>query len=208
MSAARAQGLRNAFAARNIGRGDGEDVRLMTTTKYILAAAALAALPGVASAQRAPQQRPELFEALVRCRSVTEESARLQCFDAAAAALDAAAERREVVVVDRAQVRESRRRLFGLALPRLPIFGGGGDDDEDDADEIDHVEGVVASASQNGNGQWIVRLQDGATWVQTDNNSLALRPRAGQPVVVNRGVMGSYMMRVNRQPGIRVRRSI
>ena len=109
-----------------------------------------------------------------------------------------------MVVVDRAQVRESRRRLFGLALPRLPIFGGG--DDEDDDEEVDHVEGVVASASQNGNGQWIVRLQDGAIWVQTDNNSLALRPRAGQPVVVNRGALGSYMMRVNRQPGIRVRR--
>ena len=124
-----------------------------------------------------PQQRPELFEALVRCRAVTDDAARLQCFDAAAAALDAAAERREVVVVDRAQVRESRRRLFGLALPRLPIFGGG-DDDADDAEEIDHVEGVVASASQNGNGQWIVRLQDGAIWVQVDNSSLALRPRA------------------------------
>lgn len=179
----------------------------MTIIRYVLVAAALAALPGAASAQREARQRPELFEALVRCRAVTEDAARLQCFDAAAAALDAAAERREVVVVDRAQVRESRRRLFGLALPRLPIFGGGGDDD-DEADEVDHVEGVVASASQNGNGQWIVRLQDGAIWVQTDNNSLALRPRPGQPVVVNRGVMGSYMMRVNRQPGIRVRRSI
>jgi hypothetical protein len=179
----------------------------MTIIKYVLAAAALAALPGAASAQREAGQRPELFEALVRCRAVTDDAARLQCFDAAAAALDAAAERREVVVVDRAQVRESRRRLFGLPLPRLPIFGGGGDDD-DDADEVDHVEGVVASASQNGNGQWIVRLEDGATWVQTDNNTLALRPRPGQPVVVNRGMMGSYMMRVNRQPGIRVRRSI
>ena len=179
----------------------------MTIIKYVLVAAALAALPGAAPAQREGRQRPELFEALVRCRAVTEDAARLQCFDAAAAALDAAAERREVVVVDRAQVRESRRRLFGLPLPRLPIFGGG-DDDDDDADEVDHVEGVVASASQNGNGQWIVRLEDGATWVQTDNNPLALRPRPGQPVVVNRGVMGSYMMRVNRQPGIRVRRSI
>ena len=179
----------------------------MTTCKSILAAAALAALPGIASAQGQPQQRPELFEALVRCRSVTEAAARLQCFDAAAAALDAAAARREVVVVDRAQVRESRRRLFGLALPRLPIFGGG-DDDQDEQDEVDHVEGVIASASQNGLGQWIVRLQDGATWVQVDNNALALRPRPGQPVVVNRGMMGSYMMRVNRQPGIRVRRSI
>ena len=67
---------------------------------------------------------------------------------------------------------------------------------------------MVASASQNGNGQWIVRLEDGATWTQTDNNPLALRPRPGQPVVINRAALGTYMMRVNRQPGIRVRRQL
>lgn len=177
----------------------------MTSCKLVLAAAALAVLPGAAGAQEAlsEQRRPELFEALVRCRTITEDAARLQCFDSAAAALEQAAERRDVVVVDRSQVRESRRRLFGLTLPRLPIFGGGDNDDE----EIDRVEGVVASASQNGLGRWIVALEDGAVWVQTDNNTLALRPRPGQPVVINRGALGSFTMRVNRQPGIRVSRS-
>jgi len=181
----------------------------MTIRHIALAAAGLAAFAGTADAQPRPQgqQRPELFEALVRCRAVAEDAARLQCFDSAAAALEQAAERREVVVVDRAQVRESRRRLFGLALPRLPIFGGG-DDDEQEEEEINRVEGVVASASQNGNGQWIVRLQDGALWVQTDNRPLALRPRPGQPVVIERGALGSFMMRVNGQPGVRARRSL
>ena len=98
----------------------------------ILVAALLAGLPAVGVAQSPQpetQQRPELFEALVHCRSITDDAARLQCFDTAAANLQAATERRDVVVVDRAQVRESRRRLFGLALPRLPIFGGGDDED-------------------------------------------------------------------------------
>ncbi len=181
------------------------------TRKHLLFASLLVGLPAAAALAQsgAPsRQRPELFEALVRCRAIADDAARLQCFDAAAAALQQAAERREVVVVDRAQVRESRRRLFGLALPRLPIFGGG-DDDEEEADEITSLEGVVASASQNGNGQWIVRLEnEGGTWSQVDNNPLALRPRPGQPVVINRGALGSYMMRVNRQPGIRVRRQL
>jgi len=177
----------------------------MTRTLCLLAALAAAA-PAAALAQRnAPESRPELFEALVRCRAIAEDSARLACFDRAAANLQAAAERREVVVVDRAQVREGRRRLFGLALPRIPIFGGG--DDEDEADQVRTVEGVVASASQNGNGQWIVALQDGAVWTQVDGYVLALRPRPGQHVVINRAAMGSFIMRVNNQPGIRVRRS-
>jgi hypothetical protein len=182
----------------------------MTIRQIALAAAGLAALAGTANAQprqERQQQRPELFEALVRCRAVAEDAARLQCFDGAAAALEQAAARREVVVVDRAQVRESRRRLFGLALPSLPIFGGG-DDDAQEEEEVNRVEGVVASASQNGNGQWIVRLQDGALWVQIDNRPLALRPRPGQPVVIERGALGSFMMRVNRQPGVRARRSL
>lgn len=168
--------------------------------------AALAAVPAAAMAQApaAQQQRPQTFEALVRCRAIADDAARLRCFDEAAAALQAAAERRDVVVVDRAQVRESRRRLFGISLPGLPLFGGGDNDD----DEVDHVEGVVASASQDGLGHWMVTLQDGAVWLQTDNRPLALRPRPGQPVLINRGALGSFMMRVNRQPGIRVRRTL
>ena len=144
---------------------------------------------------------------MVRCRAIAEDAARLACFDAAAAALQAAQERRDVVVVDRQQVREGRRRLFGLALPRIPIFGGGDDDDDDnDQDAVHTVEGVVASATQDGLGHWVVTLQDSAIWTQVDNRPLALRPRPGQRVMINRAALGSFMMRVNNQPGIRVRR--
>ena len=178
--------------------------------KPLLFVALLLGLAAAAHAQRrgepsAGQQRPELFEALVRCRAVAEDAARLRCFDAAAAALEQAAARRDVVVVDRAQIRESRRRLFGLTLPRLPVFGGGSDREEEE-EEVRTLEGVIASARQNDLGQWHIRLREGGLWVQTDNNQLALMPRVGQNVVINRGALGSYMMRVNRQPGIRVRR--
>ena len=181
----------------------------MTRRLHILLILFLVGAPALAVAQgrnEASPPRPETFEALVRCRAIAEDAARLACFDQAAAALQAAQERRDVVVVDRQQVREGRRRLFGLALPRIPIFGGGDNDDEDD-DQIRTVEGVVASASQDGLGHWVVALQDGAVWVQVDNNTLALRPRPGQRVVINRGALGSFMMRVNNQPGIRVRRT-
>lgn len=167
-------------------------------------AAALAALPATAIAQSENQPtRPEVFEALVRCRAIADDAARLRCFDEAAANMAAAAERRDLVIVDRQQVRENRRRLFGLPLPNLGgIFGS------DDEDEVDSLEGTIASASQIAYGRWVIRLEDGSTWVQTDNEILAGRPRPGQPVRVNRAAMGTFMMRVNNQPGIRVRRSI
>jgi hypothetical protein len=178
--------------------------RTLLALALLLLAGAPAALTAQSTAPPAAPARPEAFEALMRCRAIADAAARLQCFDSAAANLDAAAARRDVVIVDRAQVREGRRRLFGLTLPRIPIFGGG-DDDDHDADQVRTVEGVIASAAEGGN-RWTIALQDGAIWVQQDYNQLAFRPRPGQHVVINRGAMGSFMMRINNQPGIRVQR--
>ena len=179
------------------------------TRKPLLLAALLLGLMSPAFAQRGEhrqERRPEAFEALVHCRAIAEAAARLQCFDTAAAALEQATERHDVVVVDRAQVRESRRRLFGLTLPHLPIFGGGDNGHDNDDEEIAQIESTVASSVRNDLGQWQVRLQEGGTWIQTDFNQLAVPPRPGETVVVHRGALGSYMMRVGRQPGVRVRR--
>jgi hypothetical protein len=181
----------------------------MLRTLLILAAAtaALAAAPSVAQQRPTAQQRPELFEALIRCRTIADSAARLQCFDSAAANLQQAAERRDVVVVDRAQVRENRRRLFGLPLPNLGgIFGGGGDGN--DQDDVDFIESTVASAQQAAMGRWVLTLEDGSTWAQTDDLLVAARPRRGHRVRVERGALGSFRMRINGQPAIRVRRQL
>ena len=180
----------------------------MTRRLYLFVILLLAGAPALALAQRgpdAPPPRPESFEALVRCRAITDAAARLACFDSAVAALQAAQERRDVVVVDRQQVREGRRRLFGLALPRIPIFGGG-DDDENDQDAVRSLESTITAVTQAGYGQYQVTLADNSVWLQTDNNTMAVPPRSGHRVVINRGALGSFMMRVNNQPGIRVRR--
>ncbi len=152
----------------------------------------------------APTARPEAFEALVRCRAITDNSARLHCFDQATAALEQAAERHDIVMVDRTQVRQARRSLFGIEGLRLPFLGGSGDKEE----EVSQLDGVIASASQGGDGRWIIRLQEGGTWVQVDDNVIALWPKAGQKVLIHRAALGSYMMRVNGQPGVRVRRQL
>lgn len=180
----------------------------MTRRLPLLLVLLLVGAPALAIAQRgqdAPQPRPQSFEAVVRCRAIADPTERLACFDTAVAALQTAQERRDVVMVDRQQVREGRRRLFGLALPRIPIFGGGDDDDDNDQDAVRSLESTVSAVSSSGS-QYQVTLADGSVWLQVDNNALAVAPRAGHRVVVNRGALGSYMMRIMNQPGIRVRR--
>ena len=175
---------------------------------HLAAAGLLAAIPAaVLVAQpkdRGPQGRPQAFEALVACRALTDDSARLKCFDAAAAELQSQADRRDLVLVDRQQMRDTKRRLFGLDIPDLNPFGGS----EREEDEVKSLDGVVSSAYLDGNSRWVIRLEDGSHWAQTDDNPIVLRPRAGHKVRITRAAMGSYMMRVNGQPGVRAKRLV
>ena len=174
--------------------------------KLMTALALGAVLLGGAALAKKPTvpERPEAFEALLKCRTIADEKARLQCFDQASAAMEQASERRDLVIVDKKQMRETRRTLFGLEIPRLKLFGGG----EDEGDEVKSIESTVVSAYQNQNGQWVVHLEDGSTWVQTDHNVIAIVPKKGTKVTVVKAALGSYMMRIGKEPGLRARRQL
>lgn len=186
---------------RHILAASGLDGDVMKRRLPILALFALT-LPATAALAQ-PAGRPAAFEALVRCRGIADAAARLACFDGAVASFEAATTARDVVVVDRAQIKESKRTLFGLAIPKLPLFG-----DDREEDEVKSIEGVVESARRDGDGRWIVRLKDGGTWRQIDSNPLGRSPRSGMAVQINRAAIGSFKMRVAGQPGIKVRREI
>ena len=157
-----------------------------------------------AAAQEAKNQTPETYNALVRCRTIADGAERLACFDRAAEAMQTATEKRDLVIVDRQQVRKTRRTLFGLALPDFDIFGG--DDEAKEEDEVKTIETTVTNAFMDQNGKWAMRIKEGATWRQTDGTTLGRRPRAGSKIVINRASLGSYMAKIDGQPAIRVRR--
>lgn len=164
----------------------------------------LSATPIVTAVAATADQPPAVYSALMRCRGLPAETERLACYDEAVAKLETATRNREVVLVDREHIRNTKRKLFGLPLPDLNLFG---DDREGRTEQVDTLEGEVAEAHTEGDGNWVMRLKDGAVWMQTDGRPLAVAPRGGTKVVVKRAAMGSFIMRVNRQPGIRVRRA-
>ncbi len=172
----------------------------MTLFRKALPLVAVLAVPFSTQAQEAP--RPELLNRLTACRATADEAARLACYDDAVAALDAAEREGEVVVVDRAQVRDSRRALFGFDLPSLPAFGRVTTGE----DEVSSVETTLTRASRGGDGKWVFRLADGSTWRQIDSESVFFPNREGTEVRVRRAALGSFMMTVGSSRAIRVRR--
>ena len=164
----------------------------------------LAVLTLAASAgQAAPQtpQRPEMLERLAACRVVADNSARLACYDGAAAALDQAQQQGDLVVIDRAGVNETRRQLFGFDVPTLPrLFG------DTTSPEIESIETTLQSASQAGEARWVFRLADGSVWRQIDSDPVRFQNRSGQDVRVRKASLGSFMLTVGSSRAVRVRR--
>src|SRR6476661_923391 len=162
---------------------------------------ALVAAISSLSGQAAPQDRVEPLSRVTACRSIADNAARLTCYDAAVSALDTAERQGEVVVVDRAQIGEVRRQLFGFQMPALPnLFGG------EPAAEIDSIETTLQSATEIGHNRWVFRLADGGVWRQVDTDPFRGQPRPGDAVRVRKASLGSFLMTVGGSRAVRVRR--
>ena len=169
---------------------------------YWLVAGGAAALLTTSAAAKPlpPTAPPAAVQSLLACRSVADSTQRLQCYDRAAQGFAEAMGKREVVVIDKARANEARRSLFGFSVPNFgALLGGGGD-------EISQIESTVDGVVENADGGWTVRLTDGSTWSQTDDTPVALPPRRGDKVVVKRGAMGSYFLKLGSQPGFKAKR--
>lgn len=157
------------------------------------------------SAKRVDQPRPEIFRKLIDCRTVADNAARLACYDAQVAKLDEAESRNELVVVDKEQVRKARKGLFGLSLPDLGGVFGGGDDKGEDAQGLSEIESTIKSAKEGNYGKWIIVLEDGARWEQTEAKDIR-DPKPGQPIKIRKAALGSFFANINGATAIRVKR--
>lgn len=138
------------------------------------------------------------------CRALTDAAARLTCFDRAAAALDQAVASREVVVLDRNEVRKTRRSLFGFSLPRIGLFGPSGDEAEEEAER--EVEAAIAGSTSLGYGKWRIRMTDGAVWQTTEALRGFRSPASGMTVKIKRGALGNYFMEIPGNRSVTVKR--
>jgi len=166
-----------------------------------LAALGLAASPAAAKDKAAANSaHAAAFQAVLDCRGVADNAARLACYDAAAGKMGEAETRGDIVVIDRAEANAAHREAFGLHVPSLSFVTRAVK-----PEDVDRVEGVVESARADVNGRWTFRLQGGAVWRQISGD-LMRPPHAGSKVSIRKGSIGSFLMNVDGQPSIKVHR--
>lgn len=177
----------------------------MTRLASLLLSTALGLWAAGAAAQTAPAaaagDSAALLNSLAACRALTQDAARLACFDAAASRLVAAERSGEIVVVDRERVRTARRQAFGLRLPSLDMLRRGQPEEP-----IQEVSLVLAGARQDASGKWVLRTEEGQVWRQIDDRRLFRAPARGAKAEVRRAALGSFFMNIDGQSAIRVRR--
>lgn len=164
---------------------------------------ALLALPlaPAAAKEKAPPPTPAHIQQLYDCRAIADAAGRLACFDREVAALQQAEVARDISFIDRESAQKTRRGLFGLAPSDLPIFGS-----DNDADQITQFESIAKWIRRGGDGKIRFEIEDGAQWVQIDNNELLREPKAGDKILIYPGAMGSFFAKIGEQKRIRVRR--
>ena len=153
--------------------------RIFTVVKlYTLGAFVCLVLAGAARAEPA---RDALFE-MTQCIKIGDATARLHCFDAAAARAQ--------------QVLAPSAESFGKPPPPAP--------------EIDKITATVHELSRTARGKAIFVLDNGQAWRQLDaDDARVMDPASGSVmrVTIERGAFGSYNLAIDGRNGvIKVRR--
>lgn len=164
------------------------------------ASAVVAAPPALAQADRTA-----VLNVLVECAKIDDPTARLACYDNNMTRAGAVA---RTTIPGRQRVQGGGAPLsaqgpagFGAEMLRTP------DSPRASAGRMDSIRPKVTAVAEREPGIYLVSLEDGAQWVFAASVGMAYRvPRVGSIVEIERGALGSFLMRVDGQEGIQVRR--
>lgn len=159
-------------------------------------------MPVSAGAQDAAKDPSRVVDDLLACRAIGEPAARLACMDRTSAVIADARDKKQIVVLDREDVREAKRSVFGFSLPKIKLFGKG-----DDEPEVKEITGKLTSIRDIGNGRAVIRLDNDTSW-QTTETQLGFSPKPGDTIKIEAGILGSYRASNAKGRGVKVKRII
>jgi hypothetical protein len=126
---------------------------------------------------------------IARCKAITDATARLACYDAASGRSDAvffpASGAGTAAGAAGASAAESGPIAAGSAAPSPPA----------EMKPAKSFESRVKTAGRLPAGTWVIGLEDGTSWVQSDSSQEWTVFKAGEPVVVTRGAVGAWYLK-------------
>ncbi|MEP6566432.1 MAG: hypothetical protein ABJB10_14960 [Mesorhizobium sp.] len=163
----------------------------------------IAAMVFLSAGARAPKAGVwvKALQELVDCRKLTEGAARLSCYDIAVAHVELALNSGEIVAVDQQQVATAKRQAFGLWLPSLSIFDHSGQ-----PAALETLTDAVERAYQRSDGRWVLELETGAIWEQTDLEPVRREPQKGSKAEIRKASLGTFFINLDGQRAIRAKR--
>jgi hypothetical protein len=186
-----ARARRAVLNARKFVSAEGA-MRSIYRIGFVAGVLAAAVVLGGAKAPK-PMASPTVVQRLMDCRKLTDSVERLACFDKASSEMESATASGDLVSIDREQRRAARRQAFGFILPSLSFLERG------EKTEEDHITATAADVGRNVLDQWVITLDDGAVWRQTEAVELGRRPHKGSKVVISKGLLGSFFMTIDGQ---------
>lgn len=167
----------------------------------LIGMAGLCALPGLAHAAE-PDRPDDYIGDLAKCQSLTDDPARLACYDEKVAAMVAARDAGTVRLVDREVVRRTRRELFGFALPNIGLLK----DSDGASDAMETLQTTITSVRYQKSGDIRFTTEEGALWEIIKPPKRLTQVKAGDSVEFRKASMGTYFIRIGNQMGVRGKR--
>lgn len=149
-----------------------------------------------AHSEESKRGAPYLDE-LRACQAIEDDSTRLACFDKSVNAIVAATQSGEVQVVEKEQIEQTRRGMFGFTLPKLGLFGG--------KEDIELMQSTITGV-KGIRGGWIITIEEGSVWQMNNVPSRLVPPKVGNSVEFKKAALGSYFIRIEGQTGVKGRR--
>lgn len=188
-------------------RLESETVRYSLGICVGAALAVLSASPPANAQETGPEAgkartEAEILDSLKSCRRRVDDTERLACFDASVGALLAASEEGDVRLVDREDVRRTRRQLFGLSVPDVGILAG----DEKDREATDTLTTRITSVRYRPRRRAEFTTAEGARWqiFKVPRRLADIEP--GDEVEFKKASLGTYFIRINGQMGVKGKR--
>lgn len=143
----------------------------------------------------------DIHQSLLDCKQLTDNSARLSCYDRLAATFGSQAASAGVAVPGTAVPEAAAPASAPAAVVATPttatpsaevIEADFGKTQSRPSDQVEQLQATVKSLSRNKMRKLLITLENGHTWRQTEDDSIQLK--AGDSVTIEKASFGSFLL--------------